>query len=175
MKRLWAPWRKGYLLGEPAGPKPEGCIFCALPALDEDQHRANLLLSVGRRAFLILNRYPYNSGHLMAVPRLHAADPSELSPPDYWVLAEVLRRATRSLRETLRPQGVNVGMNLGEAAGAGIAEHCHYHLVPRWVGDTNFLPVVGETKVLSIGLADSYDQLVPVMRDLVPTVEEELA
>jgi len=108
------------------------------------------------------------------VPRRHVSDPSELDPDDYRVVTELLRRTTSALREAVHPHGINLGMNLGRTAGAGIDQHCHYHLVPRWDGDTNFMPVVGGVKVVSEGLWSTWDRLDPLMRDLAPQVEQEL-
>jgi ATP adenylyltransferase len=108
-----------------------------------------------------MNRYPYNNGHIMVIPRAHAADPAELSEEDYRATTDLLRRATAALRAALSPHGFNLGMNLGRVAGAGIDRHCHYHVVPRWSGDTNFMPVVGDVKVLSEAVAATYERLLP--------------
>jgi len=174
MKRLWAPWRGKYIVSFADKKPTEGCIFCDLPAEGAQRQRDNLIVSCGERALLMLNRFPYNNGHLMVVPRVHVADPSDLSAGDYAILTELLRRTTRALREVLDPDGINLGMNLGRTAGAGIDQHCHYHLVPRWDGDTNFMPVIGQTKVLSVGIEQSYDQFLPVMGQLAQQVEEAL-
>lgn len=174
MERLWAPWRMAYILGEEKRAVPSGCIFCDLPAQGEEHFRENLILSCGERIFLIMNRYPYNNAHLMAVPRAHVATPADLSEGDHRRLAELVRRAVGELRQALKPDGMNVGMNLGRTAGAGIADHCHYHLVPRWDGDTNFMPVIGEAKVISEGLLQTYDRLRPLLAGLAPKIEEEL-
>jgi ATP adenylyltransferase len=141
------------------GDKPAdgACIFCDLPARGDP--RENLVLHAGEHAVVMLNRYPYNSGHLMVAPRLHAADPLELSPEAWSGLMEELRRGLGALRETFRPEGVNVGANLGAAAGAGIAGHLHWHLVPRWSGDTNFMPIIAEVKVVPQHLLATYDLL----------------
>jgi len=151
---LWAPWRMSYV--EAAKPR-EGCIFCDLPASGDP--RENLVLHVEEHAVVMLNRYPYNSGHLMVSPRRHAADPAELAPAEWIGLMDALRRALAVLREALRPDGVNVGANLGAVAGAGIAAHLHWHLVPRWSGDTNFMPIIAEVKVLPQHLLATYDLL----------------
>ena len=164
-----------YILAEANRREPGGCIFCDLPCDGlADQRRENLILSCGQRAFVIMNRYPYNNAHVMVVPRTHVADPSLLEALDYRVVTELLRRTTAALRQAVRPHGVNLGMNLGRTAGAGIDEHCHYHLVPRWDGDTNFMPVVGGVKVVSEGLMETYDRLLPFIAELAPKVEEEL-
>jgi ATP adenylyltransferase len=155
--------------------KRSGCIFCDLPEEGPKRARDNLILSQGERTFVIFNRYPYNNGHLMVVPRLHVPDPTELPGTDYHLLTELLRRTTEVVWRAFRPHGINLGMNLGRTAGAGIDQHCHYHLVPRWDGDTNFMPVVGQTKVISEGLWDSYDRILPLFRDLAPSTEQELS
>lgn len=134
------------------------CIFCDLPKGD---HRENLVLRADAGVVVMLNRYPYNSGHLMVAPARHAADPLELAPGDWTALMAGVRDALGVLREALAPEGVNVGANLGAVAGAGIAAHMHWHLVPRWAGDTNFMPVLAEVKVIPQHLAETYDLLKP--------------
>jgi len=138
---------------------PPGCIFCTLPS--EGDPRDNLVLRAGPAASVMLNLYPYNSGHLLVAPRAHAADPGELDAADWAGLMDELRAALAVLRRVLRPDGVNVGANLGAVAGAGIAAHLHWHLVPRWAGDTNFMPVIGEVKVMPQHLRETYDLLKP--------------
>lgn len=155
-QRLWAPWRYGYLVGEDP---IDGCPFCVLPGRDDD--REALILHRGEHAFVILNAYPYNPGHLMVVPYEHTDD---LVALDDVVAAEVWdlgRRAVGILRDRLQCQGVNLGMNLWRAGGAGIADHVHLHAVPRWGGDTNFISVVGATRVLPQALEDVHDALAP--------------
>lgn len=152
-----------------------GCIFCDLPAAGPPRQRENLIFSCGERAFIIMNRYPYNNAHLMVVPRMHVSDPSLLPPATYHLLTELLRRTTSALREAASPHGINLGMNLGRTAGAGIHEHCHYHLVPRWDGDTNFMPVVGGAKVISEGLMETYDRHFEAFKDLAQEAEQDLA
>lgn len=175
MERLWAPWRMPYILSEASKEKREGCIFCDLPAQGPDNFRENLILSCGERSFVIMNRYPYNNGHLLVVPRAHVPDPQLLSDDDYRLVTELLRRATATLWEATGPHAINLGMNLGRTAGAGIDQHCHYHLVPRWDGDTNFMPVVGNVKVISEGLLDTYDRFFPFFKDLAQQTEEAMA
>jgi ATP adenylyltransferase len=181
MERIWAPWRMKYILEEhvpDATARQErpadACIFCDLPAEGPDKQKDNLILSCGERAFVIFNRYPYNNGHMMVVPRAHVSDPMALSPRDFRILTELLRRTTDALAGALQCHGINLGMNLGRTAGAGIDKHCHYHLVPRWDGDTNFMPVVGQVKVISEDLWATYDRLLPVIGGLAREVEEEL-
>jgi ATP adenylyltransferase len=157
LQRLWAPWRFGYL----AGSDPiEGCPFCVLPAREPTRDRESLILHRGEHAFVVFNAYPYNPGHLMVVPYAHEADletlPDDVAT-DVWDLA---RRAVGILRRRVHAEGVNLGMNLGRAGGAGIAEHLHLHAVPRWSGDTNFISVVGAARVLPRALDEVYDELV---------------
>jgi ATP adenylyltransferase len=154
-QRLWAPWRLEFI----QAPKPEGCIFCRFPAEPEAHDRQNLVVHRGARSFAVLNRYPYNSGHLMVVPYAHVADLDALASEEFHDLHEELRLAARVLRATYQPEGINVGMNLGRVAGAGIADHLHYHLVPRWNGDTNFMPVLADTRVIVEHLDGAWQRL----------------
>jgi len=157
MEQLWAPWRMDLIeKGDPHA----GCIFCDLPARDGD--RENLILGRTAHTFAILNRFPYNNGHLMVVPRAHTADLASLPRAEHDELAEKLRVATAIVTQAYRAQGCNLGMNLGRAAGAGIEQHLHWHVVPRWVGDTNFMPVLGDTKVMIEHLYASWDRLRPL-------------
>lgn len=153
MKHLWSPWRLEYLVE----PKPEGCIFCEAAASEED--RANLVLFRGRHAFLILNRFPYNNGHLMAVSYAHVPSLEDLETATLTEMMWLVNRGLAALRATMRPQGFNVGANLGQVAGAGMEEHVHMHVVPRWAGDTSFMPVVGDTRVIPQTWLQTYDQL----------------
>ena len=150
MDQLWAPWRMELIAkGEAAA----GCIFCDLPRGRDD--RENLILGRTQHTFAILNRFPYNNGHLMVVPRAHTDDLLSLPPAEHAELAEMVRVAVGLLGRAYAAHGYNVGMNLGRVAGAGIADHLHWHVVPRWGGDTNFMPVVGRTKVLPQVLLDT--------------------
>jgi ATP adenylyltransferase len=136
------------------------CIFCSLPRAHAD--RDNLILWRGRRAFVILNKFPYNPGHLMVVPYTHTADLDVLVPDELTDLMLSLRHAVRCLQHAMTPDGYNIGINLGRTAGAGIPGHVHYHVVPRWDGDQNFMPVIAETKVIPQHLWRTYDQLAPL-------------
>lgn len=156
MKKLWAPWRMEYILQE----KQKGCLFCEKPRQEQD--RENLILHRGAACFVIMNFYPYNNGHLMVVPYRHTADLAALTQPEQVEIMVLLGRCTHILQERLSAQGFNIGMNLGRVAGAGIDDHLHFHIVPRWNGDTNFMPVTGHTKVLSQGLYESWDLLKPM-------------
>jgi ATP adenylyltransferase len=152
---LWAPWRMEFILGE----KPEGCVFCRFPAAPEAGDRENLVLHRSAHAFTCLNKYPYNPGHLMVIPRAHVADLALLPQAAFDDLHAELRRAVGVVEAVLSPDGINVGMNLGRAAGAGIADHLHWHVVPRWVGDTNFMPVLADQRVVPEALARTWEKL----------------
>src|SRR5262249_32800588 len=151
--------RMAYILGDERPVGDGECIFCAFVARGPERHREHLILAAEEHAFVILNKFPYNNGHVMVVPRAHVDEPGKLGPEALAATSTLLTATVARLREALRPDGFNLGMNLGRTAGAGIAEHCHWHVVPRWNGDTNFMPVVGETKVLSEMLGGSYDRL----------------
>jgi ATP adenylyltransferase len=143
MQRLWAPWRMQYL--EEAD--PPGCFFCA--AVASDDAPAHLLVAHDEHAVVMLNKFPYGHGHLLVAPVHHVALPDDLADSAYDGLMRTVRRTARALRAAFTPQGMNIGMNIGRAAGAGVADHCHWHLLPRWNGDTNFMPVIGDVKVMS--------------------------
>ncbi len=156
-KPLWAPWRMAFIQ---EAPRPGGCIFCDFPAEEgEEADRRNLIVHRGATAFTILNRYPYNSGHLMVVPRAHLAALEALPPADFAGLHDELRRAIEAVTRAYRPEGMNLGMNLGRPAGAGIADHLHWHVVPRWGGDTNFMPVIGDLRVVPEALDAAWARL----------------
>lgn len=156
MDQLWAPWRMELI---EKGQKPHGCIFCDLP--QETRDRENLILGRTAHTFAILNKFPYNNGHLMVVPRAHTADLAALPEEAHQELARMLRVAVRLVGTAYGAHGYNLGMNLGQVAGAGIADHLHWHVVPRWNGDTNFMPVLGDTKVMIEHLHASWDRLRP--------------
>ena len=153
MKVLWAPWRMALI----SAPKPKGCIFCELPRAGDD--RLHLILWATRSTVVMLNRFPYNSGHVLVAPRRHVGSLEALTRAQHAELADTLRFAADAVRREFRPEGMNLGMNVDAAAGAGIADHLHWHIVPRWTGDTNFMPVVGSVKVLPEHLFDTYDRL----------------
>lgn len=156
MKRMWSPWRIEYILSE----KPEGCIFCDKPRQDADAD--NLILFRGRFCYIIMNRYPYNNGHLMVVPYEHVSMPYELSHDTLLEMTLQINMCLQVLAEAMQPEGFNVGMNLGEAAGAGIKDHLHAHIVPRWTGDTNFMSVLDDTRVIVEALEHCYQTLRPL-------------
>ncbi|MBI5816746.1 MAG: HIT domain-containing protein [Nitrospinae bacterium] len=157
-KPLWAPWRIEYILGE----KPQGCVFCQMPKDNDDKgHR---ILHRGNTCYLILNIYPYNNGHLMIVPFRHMCDYTGLTDEELAESAELTRLGMQILNEAMKPDGFNVGINQGKAAGAGIDEHLHIHIVPRWNGDNNFMPVIGQTKVIPQHLTETYGILAAALR-----------
>ena len=159
--RLWAPWRYQYIRS--AGAKTDSCIFC-FGKLDAAERKRRLILSAGRDALVMLNRYPYNNGHVMIAPRRHVASPELLTREERGILGELISDCCVRLREALNPSGLNLGANLGRSAGAGIADHIHWHVVPRWDGDTNFMPVVASTRVLSQHLETSFQTLAPLFK-----------
>ncbi|MGD9897558.1 MAG: HIT domain-containing protein [Calditrichaceae bacterium] len=156
MKRLWAPWRMEYILNE-IDKSPEGCIFCDLPPQKDD--RKNLIVYRAEKCFVMLNKFPYNNGHLMVVPYLHTGNILDLDDDIMLDLQKVIQMAVKVLENEMSPHAMNIGMNLGRVAGAGIVDHLHYHIVPRWDGDTNFMPVISDTKVISESLTVSRDKL----------------
>ena len=141
------------------GPKDPRCLFCVQRSSDDP--RAGLVLARPRTGIVMLNRFPYANAHLMVAPERHTADLNDLSPVEYADLSEYVRRAAAILQQEFHPEGLNIGINLGRAAGAGIADHLHWHLVPRWVGDTNFMPLIGQTHVMPEHLETLYDRLRP--------------
>lgn len=159
MKRLWAPWRLKYIREE----KEDECFLCRILAGDAD--RENLLLKRGPTCAILMNRYPYSNGHLMVCPNRHVADIDSLSSEERLETMDLVAAAVRALRETVQPEGFNVGINLGQAAGAGLEEHLHTHIVPRWTGDTNFMPVIGDARVIPQALQELWDRLLPVLND----------
>jgi ATP adenylyltransferase len=154
--RLWAPWRLAYIEGASEGEAAE-CLFEALPQAGDD--RASLILCRGKTAFVVLNAYPYTNGHLMVAPFRHTAEMGELSDEELLEIHQLVARCLRWIGKAYGPDGFNIGVNLGKAAGAGIPGHIHWHIVPRWNGDTNFMTTVGEARVLPQSLEDSYDRL----------------
>jgi ATP adenylyltransferase len=151
---LWTPWRYQYVT---KGDAPAGCVFCAAAGGAED--RDNLIVHRARHNFVILNRFPYTNGHVMVVPFQHAAMLQELAEETLLEMMRLARECEKHLRATYRPDGLNIGMNLGRSAGAGIADHLHMHILPRWAGDTNFMTVTGETRVLPEDLPVTWEKL----------------
>jgi ATP adenylyltransferase len=153
MKHLWSPWRLEYL----TAPETEGCIFCR--AAEGDDDRESLVLLRGERVFLILNRYPYNNGHFMVVPYSHAPSLEDLDVETLTEMMLLLNRGLAALRASMLPEGFNIGANLGRVAGAGVSDHVHIHAVPRWSGDTNFMPIIGDMRVVPQTWLQTYDDL----------------
>ena len=157
LDRLWSPWRMEYI--ELDHDDIEGCIFCDKPARGEDED--TFILARGDLAFVMLNAYPYNPGHLMVAPFRHVGELEEASPEEMASASVLLQRSIAGLKRAMGPDGFNVGINLGRVAGAGIPGHLHWHVVPRWNGDTNFMPVIADTRVLPELVADTYAKLRP--------------
>ncbi len=155
MDRIWAPWRIEYILG----PKPDQCIFCIPESTEEDEER--LILFRGKTCFVIMNQFPYNNGHLMVSPYSHVYSIIDLNASERHELIDLVKKSTGILQESFNPDGLNVGLNIGQAAGAGIEEHLHFHLVPRWIGDHSFMAVFSETMVIPEHLRSAYNRLRP--------------
>jgi len=164
MKILWAPWRIEYI----RSPKHDGCIFCDFPKEGRDRER--LILYRGERAFVIMNNYPYNPGHVMVAPYRHVANWEELTDEELLEIMKLTQLMIRAIKRAMNPDGFNLGVNLGRVAGAGIDSHVHLHIVPRWNGDTNFMPVIADTKVIPESLEEAYDEL----KKAIAEVEKEV-
>lgn len=163
---LWAPWRMKYL--KTAGGGGGSCVFCIAPSLDD---KASLIVYRGEKAYVILNKYPYNTGHVMIVPYRHVPSIVDLDRGEIEEIALLVNASIEALNEVYKPHGFNVGINIGEAAGAGIAGHVHVHVVPRWRGDANFMVTVGATKVLPEMLEDTYKRVKPALANAVRRVQ----
>lgn len=159
MENMWSPWRMKYINDSE---NFEGCVFCIAPQKNDDEDM--LIVHRGKAAFVILNRYPYTSGHLMVVPYSHVSSIEMLTPEVRFEMIELVNTALSVLRSAYKPDGFNVGINMGSAGGAGIAEHAHIHVVPRWAGDTNFMSAVGETRVIPEDLAVTYKRITEVWK-----------
>ena len=157
MERLWAPWRMEYI-GQAREGEDQGCLFCEKPKEGDDEKA--LIVARSELSFAILNRYPYNSGHLMVAPFRHVGELEKVEDDESLDMQRLMQRCVKALKEAMQPDGFNIGMNLGVVAGAGIPDHLHWHLVPRWNGDTNFMPVVAATKVLPEMLTRTFKALV---------------
>ena len=155
-EQLWAPWRLQYI---ESTDKPEGCIFCLFPAEGAEADRRNLILHRGLHAYIILNAFPYSSGHLMVIPYRHTANMDDFIEEDLLDVMRLTRLGINALNRAFKPEGFNLGVNMGRVAGAGIAEHLHWHIVPRWNGDTNFMPVFADARVIPESLERTYDRL----------------
>ncbi|ACS33425.1 HIT family protein [Thermococcus gammatolerans] len=153
MKILWAPWRIEYI----RSPKHKGCIFCDFPRENRDRER--LILYRGEHSFVIMNNYPYNPGHVMIAPYRHIGRWEDLRDEELLEIMKLSQLMIRAIKKAMNPDGFNMGVNLGRVAGAGIDDHVHLHIVPRWNGDTNFMPVIADTKVIPESLQEAYDEL----------------
>jgi ATP adenylyltransferase len=166
VRRLWAPWRLAYIK-KATGPRkplePKGCPFCELPRQEPSEE--TLVLYRDRDLFVIMNKFPYNPSHLLVVPRKHIGDPAKVPPAIWTKLSLAVQGAIRCLERAQKPQGFNVGMNVGATGGAGIPEHLHWHVLPRWNGDTNFMPLIAETKAIPTHNATVYRELKPFFAD----------
>ncbi|MGH7850642.1 MAG: HIT family protein [Thermodesulfobacteriota bacterium] len=159
MKVLWAPWRLKYITAD----KEEGCIFCKKPK--EGNDKDNLILYTGETSFIIMNRYPYSNGHLMTVPYKHTNSFSDLTQKERLDLMNLTAKCLDIL-QVIKPEGFNIGMNLGRTGGAGIDDHLHFHIVPRWSGDNNFMPVIGDIRVMPEYLEETYETLSKHLKSL---------
>lgn len=157
MDRLWAPWRLSYVAAAKPSQTEGPCFFCR--GLEEQDDRNNLIVLRKPRSMVVLNRFPYNNGHLLVAPLRHKGELHELDAEEMLEVMETLRHMVQRLSDLMHPDGYNIGLNLGIAAGAGLPGHLHWHIVPRWSGDTNFMPVVGDTKVMVQSLESLYDLL----------------
>jgi ATP adenylyltransferase len=155
MEHLWAPWRMEYILME----KPQGCFLCDAPIEDDDE--GNFILYRGKWNFIIMNRYPYNPGHLLIAPYKHVANLEQLSKQALYEHSDLTLKSIKVMKQAFKCKNFNVGMNLGAVAGAGTADHIHTHIVPRWQGDTNFMPVIGGLRVMPEAVEQTYQQLKP--------------
>jgi ATP adenylyltransferase len=160
IERLWAPWRLEYITRKKSG----GCIFCDKPLAGDD--RANYIVFRGTHAFVLLNAYPYNNGHLMIAPYAHLSELDELPRETLSEMMDLCQDATHVLRKAVHADGMNIGFNLGAAAGAGIKDHLHLHVVPRWFGDTNFMPVISDVRVIPQSLERAWEELSPAFRNV---------
>jgi ATP adenylyltransferase len=162
MERIWAPWRSKYITGQD---EPEhGCVLCHYAGAEKKRHAELGVLTVEEHAFVVQNKYPYTGGHLLISPVRHVSSPLGLNTEEYTALMDLLRRSIECVEQAFTPDGVNVGMNLRQAAGAGIDKHCHFHIVPRWSGDTNFMSVLADIRVVSQSLKETYEQLAPLFK-----------
>jgi len=162
VERLWAPWRMDYIVG----PKPGGCVFCDAMSGGSNRREENLILREGALAFIMMNRYPYTHGHVMVIPKKHVSDMEELSLPEQRALFDFVVQGQSAIRKALSPHGLNLGMNIGKAAGAGIDDHLHMHIVPRWHGDTNFMPLIADARSMPEHLLETYRTYRPFFEDI---------
>ncbi len=160
MDILWAPWRIEYILSE----KEKHCIFC--PGEDRSKDRERLILYIGPLSIVLMNKFPYNNGHLLVAPKRHIADINSLTDEEVREVFYMIKQSTNIIKDLMKPEGFNIGLNMGKVAGAGIEEHLHFHIVPRWNGDTNFMTVLGEIRVIPEHIKHTYDKLFPYFREI---------
>jgi ATP adenylyltransferase len=153
LKKIWAPWRGEYLKKD----KKNYCVFCYLS--QSKLSKENLVLYKTKHSYVVMNKFPYNNGHILVIPNSHIDSFDNLNEKEYLDLSYLLKQSIAIVKDTINPQAINIGMNLGKEAGAGIYDHLHYHVVPRWDGDTNFMPIIAETKLISEHLNTTYDKL----------------
>ncbi len=153
MRKIWAPWRIEYIQQEKSDNQ---CFICEI--LEEDKDKENLILFRGEKAIVMLNKYPYIAGHLMVAPKHHTAEIDSLHPATYQEMWQLMSKSVLVLKESIKPEGFNIGINLGKVSGAGLKTHIHIHIVPRWSGDTNFMPILTNTRVISEALEKTYDK-----------------
>jgi ATP adenylyltransferase len=159
MKVVWAPWRMEYVGSDQAG---EGCIFC--PGNDRTQDEKRLILCRGEWSIVLMNKFPYSNGHLLIAPLRHSSSFDSLSPDEKLDLFNMAERSMSVLKEVMNPAGFNIGMNLGKVAGAGVEDHMHFHIVPRWSGDTNYMTVLGEVRIIPEHIQATYERLLPFFK-----------
>ncbi len=157
MEQVFAPWRIEWIRREEKNSDIEGCVFCEFPEREDD--RENVLVARSEHAFVLLNNYPYSPGHVMVIPRVHTGDYTDLTDEQLLDHARLKQRTFEAVETALQPDGFNAGLNLGEGAGGSIGDHLHTHIVPRWQGDTNFMPVIGDTSVIVEALDETYEHL----------------
>ncbi len=160
MQQMWTPWRMAYIRRE----KRPGCIFCEM--LEAEDDRTQLILHRSNFAFLVLNKYPYNNGHMMAVPYRHVDAFDALTPDELADMNALVSLGIRALRRTANPHGFNLGINIGKVAGAGVLDHLHTHIVPRWEGDANFMPVLADVRLIPQDLNETYDELKAAVEEI---------
>ncbi len=168
---LWAPWRLSYIKSTAGKKSEEGCVFCRLAS--EEPSPESLVLYRGRYSYIVMNKYPYNSGHLMVIPYKHTSTIEDLDGESLKEMMVLVKASIKALRRIYKPHGFNIGINMGEAAGAGIAEHVHIHVVPRWVGDTNFMTITAGVKVVPQSLEDAWRSLIEVIGEAVSEAMRE--
>ena len=162
MEILWAPWRIEYILSK----KEEHCIFC--PGDERSRDKERLILYVASHSIVLMNKFPYNNGHLLVAPTRHVSDISLITDEESKEIFYMIKTCTQILKKELNPDGFNIGLNMGKVAGAGIEEHLHFHIVPRWNGDTNFMTILGEVRVIPEHIRQTYDKLLPYFKKLDP-------